>query len=773
MMSKKTMGVASLAPQWMPNVAVAAVSALTSLPALAQGTEEVATLEAITAQTATIKQDYASSNKFSRPLLDTPQSIQVVPAEVLKEQGVQTLEEVLRNVPGITFSSGEGNAGWGDMFTIRGMQAEQAVTVDEVRDSALTSRTDTFNLENVNVYKGTGSFETGVGSFGGGVNLVSKTPRLDNFNEIGLGLGTDDYYRATFDMNRQVGESTAIRLNAMGHKNGVADRGPTEMERWGVAPSIAFGLGTSTRVTLSYFYQKDENIPDFGLPVSTLTSKPMDGVDWDFWGGYKNFDTEETKTQRATIKFEHDFSDTVRFKNMLSWGQTERFTSYASGGRLLNANGVSSPGYQTSRFNSSDYWGYSGRGTGSFQENYPSGYFAAARLPNNTNRYEGKIISNQSTLNLDFATGSLQHSLVLGLDLYKESYRKKPYSVTVPDSTAGREVIDVRDPSEYWSGPVHVVESFDKSGAEVENIGVYAYDSIKLNERWEIAGGLRFDHYRGKWFDESGATLEQRYKDNLWSGRLGIVYKPAENGSIYLSYSQAKQPSIAAMASRSGGGSGNTEYSPGKASTWELGTKWDLFDNNLALTAAIFQTEKSNPTDIDAETLETTQYAAKDRVRGFELTATGNLTDRWSAYAGFSYLHGKIVEDESNPLQVGGRLKNVPKYTLNLWTTYAATPDLDISLGAQYVGKRQFGRGNVSTGGNFGGQDITKQTPSYWVANAAVNYRVNKNVNVRLNVNNIFDKKYLSRVSTSSDGFQRYGVPGAGRQFILSSDIRF
>ncbi len=772
MIANKKLGGSTLAPQWMPNVAVA-VSALVVTPVIAQGTEEVATLEAISAQTTSIKQDYASTNKFTRPLVDTPQSIQVIPSEVLKEQNAQTLEQVLRNVPGVTFSSGEGGAGWGDMFTIRGMQAEQAVTVDEVRDSALTTRTDTFNLENVDVYKGTGSFETGVGSFGGGVNLVSKAPHLGDANELSLGVGTDDYRRATLDMNRQLSDTVAIRLNAMGHKNGVAGRGPTEMERWGIAPSISFGLGTPTRATLSYFYQKDENIPDFGLPVSTLTGKRMDGVGWDFWGGYKNFDTEETKTQRLSLKVEHDFSEQARFKNITSWGKTQRFTSFASGGRQLNAKGATKPGYQAGNFNNSDYWGYSGRRSDSFREDYPTGFLSAARLPNNTNRYEGKILSNQSTLNLDFNTGSLKHSLVLGLDLYEESYRRKPYSVAVPDSSAGREVIDVRSPSEYWGGPVRTNSSTNKSGAEVQNIGVFAYDSIKLNEQWEVAGGLRFDHYRGKWFDEDGSKLPQRYKDNLWSGRLGIVYKPVENGSIYLSYSQAKQPSIAAMASRSGGGSGNSEYSPGKASTWELGTKWDLFDNNLALTAAIFQTEKSNPTDVDAETLQTTQYAGKDRVRGIELTASGNLTERWSAYAGFSYMHGKIIEDQENPLQVGGRLKNVPKYTFNLWTTYSPTEDLDLSLGAQYIGKRQFGRGNVSEGANYGGHDITKQAPSYWVANAAVTYRVNKNVDIRLNVNNIFDKKYLSRLTTSSDGFQRYGVPGEGRTFILSSDIRF
>lgn len=761
----RTSHLSSLAPQWMPTVALT-VGALSILPA-AQA-QESTTLETITASKESIKTEQVQSSKFERPLIDTPQSIQVVPTQVLNEQGAQTLQEVLRNVPGITFSMGEAGAGWGDMFTMRGFSAEQSITVDETRESSLSTRTDTFNLENVNVFKGTGSFESGVAAVGGSINLNSKKPQLDNFNHLHLGVGTDDYRRATVDLNHQISDTIAFRLNAMGHKNGVADRGPTEMERWGIAPSITFGLGTPTRLNLSYFYQKDENIPDFGLPINADTAKRLDGIAWDFWGGYKNYDTEETKTQRFSAKLEHDFSDKVRLSNTFSWSRVDRFTSYATGGRLLNVGNIKATGYQRGRFNSSNYWGYTDR-----ELNYPNGYLATARVPRITRSYRGETYANQTNLNLNFNTGSIEHAMLVGVEWYKESYRMRPWSRTLPNTSAGREVIDVRNPSQWWSGPVDLQSSTDRSGAEVNNIGLYVYDSIKLNPQWEIAGGIRFDQYTAKWFDADGNRVPGRLKDNIWSGRLGVVYKPVENGSIYLSYSQAGQPSVAAIATRSGSGANNMNYSPGKARTWELGTKWDLFNHNLALTAAIFQTEKTNPTDTNPDNLaETLQYAGKDRVRGLEVTASGNITDRWSAYAGFSYLHGKIVRDDSNPLNEGGRLKNVPKYTFNLWTTYAVNDNLDLSLGAQYIGKRQFARGNVATGSRAG-YDITKQAPAYWLFDAAVNYRVNKNVDVRFNVNNIFDKKYYAKVSTSSDGFQKFAIPGAGRTFLLSTDIRF
>lgn len=781
----------TLAPQWVPTIAVT-VSVLAGMPATAQEQQQATQLETITASNQNpIKADTVNHSKFNQPLLDVPQSIQVIPRQVLEEQGAQTLQEVLRNVPGIAFTMGEAGAGWGDMFNIRGFSAEQSVTVDETRESALSTRTDTFNLEEVSVFKGTGSFETGVAAVGGSINLSSKKPKLDNFNHVHLGVGTDNYQRATADINHKITDSIAFRLNAMGHKNNVAGRGPTEFKRWGVAPSVTFGLGTPTRVNLSYFYQKDENIPDFGLPVSAHTGKRLKGIGWDFWGGYKNYDTEETKTQRFSAKLEHDFSEQARISNTFSWSRVDRLRAYATGGRLLNAGNANGAGYAFNELlptvtdkktgkisvDTNNYWGYTGK-----NENYPSGYLATARVPSIASQYRGETYANQTNLNLKFNTGSVQHNMLVGAEWYKETYRNRPYSRVLPDTSKGRMVIDVRDPSQYWNGPLTNKISTDRSGAEIENIGLFVYDNIKLNPQWEIDAGLRMDHYEAKWFDKDGhRAVDSKghrltQKDTVWSGRLGLVYKPVENSSIYLSYSQATQPSVAALASRSGGGTSKDEYnySPATAKTWELGTKWDLFNNNLALTAAIFQTERSNSTDTSPDNPdEIIQNAAKERVRGLELSASGNITNRWSAYAGFTYLNGKVITDEANPKNEGGRLKNVPKYSLNLWSTYHFTDNLNASLGLQYVGKRQFTAGNVVTRGARKDFNLTAQAPAYFVVDAAVNYQVNKNVGVRLNVNNVFDKKYFAKVSTSSDGFQKFAIPGSGRTFILSTDIKF
>src|SRR5690606_36281490 len=256
-------------PQRYSLLHLAIVAALAT-PGMAAAQADVSELAPVRVQGSApaFKPEAVQSVKFQAPLLDTPQTINVVPAEVLKQQNAQSLQDVLSNVPGITFSSGEGGAGWGDMFTIRGFSAEQSITVDGVRDSALSSRTDIFNLEQAEVYKGTGSIESGVAALGGSVNLVTKTPKLDTFYDLNAGVGTDNYRRTTADLNHQIGETSAFRLNAMYHHNDVAGRGPTDYDRWGIAPSFSWGLGTPTRVTAAFSYQKDDNMPDFGVPLS-------------------------------------------------------------------------------------------------------------------------------------------------------------------------------------------------------------------------------------------------------------------------------------------------------------------------------------------------------------------------------------------------------------------------------------------------------------------------------------------------------------------------
>ncbi|WP_269778102.1 TonB-dependent receptor, partial [Pseudomonas tolaasii] len=206
-----------------------------------------------------------SSPKYTEALRDTPQTITVVPKEVIHDQNLLSLRDVLSTVPGITFGAGEGGSGYGDSINLRGFSASGDIYVDGVRDSAQYSRTDPFNLEQVEVVSGASSVYSGSGAVGGTINLVTKQPELRDKTTVSAGIGTDNYKRLTLDSNSQLNDTTAFRLNLMAHGNDVPGRDYEDYSRWGIAPSIAFGLGTPTRVTLSYEHQKDDNTPQYGI----------------------------------------------------------------------------------------------------------------------------------------------------------------------------------------------------------------------------------------------------------------------------------------------------------------------------------------------------------------------------------------------------------------------------------------------------------------------------------------------------------------------------
>jgi catecholate siderophore receptor len=295
-----------------------------ALPALADTLDLPATR--VDGKQDRYKVDTVTSSKITTPLLDAPQSISVVPRAVLEEQNAQSLQEVLRNVPGITFMSGEGNLGWGDLFSIRGFAAEQSMTVDGVRDAGMASRNDTFNLEQAEVYKGTGSVESGVSAVGGSVNLVSKRAHLGDAGKLSAGIGTDNYKRLTADVNRQLNDTSAVRVNLMKHYNAVSERDEVDYDRWGLATSFGFGLGTDTRLWLDAFYQKDRNTPDGGVPIQRGTDgKRMPGVDRDAWYGDSSLYTQRSETRSLTGLFEHDFSDDLTLRNQLRWQQTDNW----------------------------------------------------------------------------------------------------------------------------------------------------------------------------------------------------------------------------------------------------------------------------------------------------------------------------------------------------------------------------------------------------------------------------------------------------------------
>ena len=344
----------------------------------------------------------ASSPKYTAPLLDTPQTITVVTREVMDQQGLIGLRDILSTLPGITFGAGEGGGGYGDSVNLRGFSASNDITFDGIRDSAQYTRSDNFNLESIELVNGANSAYSGAGSIGGTINLVNKVARQGDQTTVTLGAGSDSFGRATVDSNFDLGDGQALRVNAMAHRNDVPDRDVEEYERWGIAPSLAIGLGTDTRLSVSYLHQQDDNIPEYGVPYFAAYGGLLPGVDRESYFGYRNMDTQQVEVDMLTGIFEHDFNEAISIRNLARVQRVDQYTvvNPTQGTWCLDA-GVNPA------------TGEACTSPGTYQ---PSGPRGTTRDTRNGLAY------NQTDLTSRFDTGSVGHSLVAGLSLLHETY---------------------------------------------------------------------------------------------------------------------------------------------------------------------------------------------------------------------------------------------------------------------------------------------------------------------------------------------------------------
>ena len=504
----------------------------------------------------------------------------------------------------------------------------------------------------------------------------------------------------------------------------------------------------------------------------------MPNVARNAWYGDPSLYTEQTRTDQATLKVEHDFNKGVRLSNISRWQQTDRIGVLSPA--RFNSTSRTSYGYVgagplvTSADGIASYSGYTAQGN-------PSPY---AQLRGNdfgtSKRYT--ILANQSNLNLDFKTGGIKHQVVTGIEFYQETYGDHERTIKAPSTNP---TIDLRNTGGVDMGGVDTVKGNSGNEARVFNTGLYVADTLTLTPQWLVQGALRYDRYRVTQVSGSaGNHTTNRIEDGAWSGRVGLTYKPVEQASLYAAYSQAAQPSALGASTNNNiyGATGGDTYKPAVSKTWELGAKWDTAGGDLSLTSALFRTELSDSWEYGDDATDVVRALPAKRVDGIELGLSGNITPRWSAFAGVSAMKSRITKGANS----GEEAKNVPDLTFNLWTTYAATDRLSLSYGAQYVGKRRYtdnkyvgGKNNNSAtvSGPSGTHPIwvrdDEKAPSYWLHSVAARYRVDKALTVGMNVENLFNKFYYSRVGASLDGFQLYGVPGAGRTVTFTAELSF
>ncbi|MGE0741786.1 MAG: TonB-dependent receptor [Hyphomonadaceae bacterium] len=712
------------------------------------------------------------SPRYTAPLLETPQTVTIVSGELVEQQNLLGLRDILSTLPGITFGAGEGGGGYGDSINLRGYSANNDISVDGVRDSAQYTRTDPFNLEQLELTNGANSVYGGAGSLGGSVNLVTKRPSGQDRGTITGAVGTDDYGRVTLDVDRMFGESVGARLNVMVHQNDVPGRYVERFERWGIAPSITFWMNGDTRVTLQYVHQEDDNIPQYGVPyaLGPFNGGALPGVPNSAYFGYANVDTQEITADSITATIEHDFIDNVGLRNLTRYQEVSQLAIVnPPQGTWCVAPGIN------------PWTGVACATPGTF---LPTGPRGTTRESNN------EILINQTDFTFSFNTAGIQHTLVAGAVFSNETYHldsgnvlRNPLGAT-PNPVLP--VMDIGNPDNIYTGPINFIRtSFTDS--EVSNQAFYVFDRLELNEQWEINGGVRFENNEG---EARTSTIATPYpappaqpvvtpgasfgnEEELLSYRIGVVYQPIENLSFYIAHGNSETPSQATVNGACTAATCNVD--PEEAVTYEIGAKWDAYGGRLSLTAALFDNQRSSFRVASGDPLVPEQQLdGSSRVRGVALGASGMLTDNWSIFANYTYLDSELEQSISDILiglgtvdfLAGDPLPNTPEHSFSFWSTYelrSVKPGFLIGYGATYQGEYTFTRQTATTPLFY--------TPSHWVHRAMVSYPITERAVLQLNVNNLFDEEYFERVRNNAGN--GWATPGATRSATLSLSYRF
>jgi catecholate siderophore receptor len=662
---------------------------------------------------------------------DIPQAITTVTSSLMQDQQVSSLRDALRNVSGLTFNAAEGGRG-GDNFNLRGFYTFGDIYLDGIRDTAQYYR-ETFNLEQVDVLRGSAAMLFGRGQAGGVINQVTKLAERHDENFVSGSLGTYDYHQVTGDFNKQLADTVAIRVNVMDrheetYRENPATNDRPETDRSGIALSLGAGIGTDNEFFLNHVYTQTRDVPDFG--ISFVNKRPIDRAvatgkidDSTFYGGDRNFDDSDTRV--TTGIFTHKFSEDTQLRTQI------RDASYERAYWAKTPNAASAPN-------------------------------AALGIGGNQVRtLDYDTLTLQSDFSTKFKFAGMKHQLLAGAEYLKEDSSRQ----------ALRNLGTVAAPDYRKNQTTGAITSFD-----ADNYAVYVQDTVEFIPDWDVLVGVRRDELRA---DYSSATSPKlSYGENSY--RTGLSWHQTPDIHYYVSYSDSFSPTADLYQLTV------TPQPPERSKTVELGSKWLFMDGDLSFRAALYRSIKDWERNTDLETTSTI-LTKKRRTDGLEFEVAGNMTEDWEIFAGLSFMDAKIlkVAENINPTTgaittadqrfEGERARNTARATFNLWTTYKFANNWKVGGGFESKGERygynpsQTAAQTSTTTGTFNTGSFNPNTiPGYTRWDAMVAYE-EKNWAVRLNVKNLFDKKYYDSFYDNG-GFT---IPGNRRQAILTTEYKF
>jgi catecholate siderophore receptor len=683
-----------------------------------------------------------ASVRYARPVSETPQSIQVIPRQVMEAQGVTTLSEALRNVPGISLQAGEGGGASntsGDMFNLRGFSANNSIFVDGVRDDGLIAR-DVFNLEQVEVFLGPTGTDVGRGTAAGYVNMTTKTPNVVDRYAGMVTVGTADQRRVSVDLNQAVPfgdagswtQGTAFRLNALVQDSGVPGRDEVRLRTQAVAPSLALGLGTHTRIAAGGQFTHQDNTPDYGIPgaawpdgplapTGSVTPRPVDQSNY---YGSPDVDYDEVRQRSAFARVEHDLGTGIQLRSQVRHNRTHREA-------LISAiQNVAAYAPET-------------------------GLVTIARQGSER---DNRITSSQTSLSALARAGRTSHALVGTLEIARESQfapaltglgTRAPVDIYAPDPFDPVADVDVRRSGAFSDG-------------DASTVALSVFDTVDVGSRLQITGGLRVERYGATFLarDAAGvATTDVEVDDTLLSGKVGALYKLTSQGNAYVSFGTTKTPPGTANFTLSAqpNNQNNPNVDPQESRHLEAGSKWDFYGSRLSLTGAAFRTKNSNVIyTVDAAAVPPIfNQDDAQQVTGASLGVAGRIHRSWDVTANIAWLDSE--NRSQNPANAGRRLTLTPAFSGSVWTTWTTPWRLALGGGVRFTDEVYVNAAN------------TIRTPGYRIVDAMATYDVSRQLSLRLNVYNLTNETYIRNINNNGG---RYN-PGHPRTATLTASFGF
>ncbi|MEO0987921.1 MAG: TonB-dependent receptor [Cyanobacteria bacterium J06639_14] len=663
-----------------------------------------------------------TGTRTNTPLRDIPQSIQVIPQELLEDQQATDLTDALRNVSGVT-PSRSGNDGTGLRLNVRGFE-DASVLRDGFRltfgGAGAISSQDLSNIEQIEVLKGPAAILYGVTEPGGVVNLVTEKPLSEPFYELAFRAGNRGLINPTIDISGPLTEDGRLlyRLNASYTTEEYFRDFDTDIESVFIAPVISGQINERTDLTVYAEYLNEERPADFGLVAigDEVADIPLDRA----LGEPEDF--SENETLRVGYTFEHRFNDSWTFRNAFSYYQ------------------VNFDSLNTSSF------GFLG-----FDESTGNLFRATTFLGGEDPPLEN--FDFQTNLVGEFNTGDIEHTVLVGVDLFRQTD-----GALLRSDLFSPVLLNIFDPI-YGNAADQDPESIPiiaDTESEIDALGIYLQDQVSLSDNLKLLLGIRYDTFDQENISNPSlfvpVATESSLSEDAFSPRVGLVYQPIEEVSLFASYSRSFAPNTATTVT-------GDILEPERGEQFEVGAKAELLDGQFAVGLAYFHLTLENVATPDPDFPQFSVATGEQRSQGVELDLIGEILPGWNLVANYAYIDAEITEDNSG--LEGNTLFNVPEHNFNLWTTYdiqsGPLEGLGFGLGFNYVSER------------FGDNANTFEVDSYFLTNAAISYE-RDNWQAALNIRNLFDVDYIE--STGNSRISRID-PGEGFTVIGSVSVEF